>query len=171
MTVNENEYSSFNKPYILAALETGKDIIPNLEDSLMRFFELLAELPKEKQLFAYAEGKWTIKELVQHMIDTERIFAYRAHRISRGDQTELSGFDENYFMDHSNANEMPYNKLLEEFLFIRNSTIAMFKGFSNEMLLQKGVASESVISVRALGLMLTGHVLHHLGVIQERYLY
>lgn len=170
MTVNENEYSTFNKPYILAALETGKDIISNLEDSLMLLFELLTELPEEKQLFAYAEGKWTIKELVQHMIDTERIFAYRAHRISRGDQTELSGFDENYFMDHSNANEIPFNKLLEEFLFLRNSTIAMFKGFNNEMLLNLGMASESIISVRALGLMLTGHVLHHLNVIEELYL-
>jgi hypothetical protein len=170
MRLNENEYSSFNKPYILEALNTGKEIIPNLQESLMRFFELLSELPEEKQLYAYETGKWTIKELVQHMIDNERIFAYRAHRFSRGDTTELLGFDENFFMENSNANEIPFVELLKEFSLVRKSTIVLFKGFTDEMLLKKGIASESLISVRAIGLLLTGHVLHHLQIIEERYL-
>lgn len=166
----ENEYAPFYKTYILEASKSNKSIIDGLQDSLVRFFELLSELPDEKQLFAYADNKWTIKELIQHMIDTERVMAYRVLRIARNDKTELAGFDENNFILNSNANQIPFIELLKEFSLVRKSTIAMFKGLTNEMLLRKGFASETEISVRALGYILTGHVLHHLKVMQERYL-
>lgn len=165
-----NEYASFYKPYILAASASDKGIVANLQDSLVHFFELLSEVSEEKQLFAYAENKWTIKELVQHMIDTERVMAYRALRISRNDTTALAGFDENDYVSNGNANQIPFVELLKEFSLVRKSTIAMFKGFTDEMLLRKGIASETEVSVRALGSILTGHVLHHLKIIEERYL-
>ncbi len=170
LQLQDNEYSPFYKTYILTASKSDKGIVENLKDSLVHFFELLSELPEEKQLFAYAENKWTIKELVQHMIDTERVMAYRALRISRNDKIALAGFDENEYVSNSNANQIPYIELLKEFSLVRKSTIAMFKGFSDEMLHRKGIASESNVSVRALGYILTGHVLHHLNIIQERYL-
>ena len=165
-----NEYAPFYKPYILAAATSDLGIIENLQDSLNQFFELLSSLPEEKQLFAYAEKKWTIKELVQHMIDAERVMSYRALRISRGDKTSLAGFDENDFVSNSNANLIPFIELLKEFSLVRKSSIAMFKGFTDEMLCCKGTASEAQVSVRALGHILTGHVLHHLNIIKERYL-
>jgi len=166
----DNEYAPFYKPYITVASATGLGIIENLQDSLIQFFELLSSLPEGKQLFAYAENKWTIKELVQHMIDAERVMSYRALRISRGDKTSLPGFDENDYVSNSNANLIPFVELLKEFSLVRKSSIAMFKGFTNEMLQCKGTASKTEISVRALGSILTGHVLHHLNIIKERYL-
>jgi len=166
----KNEYAPFYALYILEASKSDKGIVENLQSSLIDFFELLSNIPEEKQLFAYAENKWTIKELVQHMIDTERVMAYRALRISRGDATALAGFDENDFIANANANQIPYIELLKEFSLVRKSSIAMFKGFSDGMLLRKGRASETEISVRALGFILTGHVLHHLKIIRERYL-
>jgi len=165
-----DEYAPFYKPYILAALKSDKGIVENLQESLIHFFELLSDIPEEKQLFAYAENKWTIKELVQHMIDTERVMSYRALRISRNDRTALPGFDENDYISNANANQIPYIELLKEFSLVRKATIAMFKGLTDEMLLSKGKASETEVSVRALGYILTGHVLHHLEIIQERYL-
>jgi len=166
----KNEYAPFYEPYILAASKFDKGIIENLQNSLIHFFELLSDIPEEKQLFAYADNKWTIKELVQHMIDTERVMSYRALRISRGDKIALAGFDENEFISNANANQIPFIELLKEFSLVRKSSIAMFKGLSNEMLFLKGTASETEISVRALGYILTGHVLHHLNIIKERYL-
>ncbi len=166
----DNEYAPFYKPYILVASKSNKGIIENLQDSLARFFEILSELSEEKQLFAYAENKWTIKELVQHMIDTERVMSYRALCVSRNDKTALAGFDQNDYVLNSDANQIPYIELLKEFSLVRKSTIAMFKGFTDEMLFRKSMASETEISVRALGYILTGHVLHHLKIIEERYL-
>jgi len=166
----KNEYAPFYESYILETSKSDKGIIENLQNSLIHFFELLSDIPEEKQLFAYAENKWTIKELIQHMIDTERVMSYRALRISRGDKTALAGFDENDFISNSNANQIPFIELLKEFSLVRKSSIAMFKGLSDEMLLLKGTASEAEVSVRALGYILTGHVLHHLNVISERYL-
>jgi len=166
----DNEYAPFYKPYILAASKSEKGIIENLQGSLIDFFELLSELSQEKQLFAYDENKWTIKELVQHMIDTERVMSYGALRISRNDKIALPGFDENDYVLNANANQIPFVELLKEFSLVRKSSIAMYKGFTDEMLLHKGTASGTNVSVRALGYILTGHVLHHLKIIRERYL-
>lgn len=170
MTLSENEYPNYAKLYVDAALKTNKNILDNLQFSLNEVFEVLGDLSVEKQNYAYAEEKWTIKELVQHIIDTERVFAYRAFRISRNDKENLLGFDENEFMDNTNVENIAYIDLLKEFSQVRKSTITLYKGFSEEMLLKIGTASEQSISVRALGVLLSGHVLHHLSVIKERYL-
>ena len=121
-------------------------------------------------MYSYAEGKWTIKELVQHIIDAERVLSYRALRFSRNDTTNLSGFDEDWYVANSNGNERNFKDMLQEFIHVRNSTILLFKSFKPEMLLINGTASNSDMSVRALGFIIAGHQTHHLKIIKEKYL-
>lgn len=168
--LESDEYALFYRPYIDILLDNDKSIIENLLDSYEKAIQILENLDIEKQLFQYAEGKWTIKELIQHIIDAERVFNYRALRFARNDASELSGFDENQFVSQSNANTRDYNDLLEEFSLLRRSTILMYKNFSTEVLLLKGKASDEFISVRALGYITSGHLLHHLHIINSRYL-
>ncbi len=170
MTLPKNEYPNYAQTYVDAALKTNKNILDNLQHSLNLVFETLGNLPKEKQDFAYADGKWTIKELMQHLIDSERVFAYRALRISRNDKENLLGFDENDYAKYANTNDIEFIDLLKEFSLARKSNIAMFTGFSDAMLLKIGTASDQPISVRGLGVLMSGHVLHHLRIIEERYL-
>jgi hypothetical protein len=120
--------------------------------------------------YRYADGKWTIKEIIQHIIDTERIFAYRALRISRNDQTPLPGFDENDFANNTTAQTRGLQDLLTEFSAVRHSNLLLFKSFSDEQLLRVGIASEHSISVRAIGFILIGHQKYHQKVFEERYL-
>jgi hypothetical protein len=118
----------------------------------------------------YAPGKWTIKSIIQHIIDAERIMSYRALCFARRDSTNLPGFDEDHFAMHTNADSRPLNNLLEEFTIVRKSSIALFKSFDDNMLQQTGTANNRSISVLALGFVISGHQLHHLNVISERYL-
>ena len=168
--LQSDEYALFYRPYIDILLDNDKSIIENLLDSHEKAIQILENLDTEKQLFQYAEGKWTIKELIQHIIDAERVFNYRALRFARNDASELSGFNENQFVSQSNANTRDYNDLLEEFSLLRRSTILMYKSFPTEVLLLKGKASDEFISVRALGYITSGHLLHHLHIITSRYL-
>jgi len=168
--LQSDEYALFYRPYIDILLDNDKSIIEDLLDSHEKAIQILKNLDIEKQLFQYAEGKWTIKELIQHIIDAERVFNYRALRFARNDASELSGFDENQFVSQSSANTRDYNDLLEEFSLLRRSTILMYKNFSTEVLLLKGKASDEFISVRALGYITSGHLLHHLHIINSRYL-
>ena len=170
MKLQKNEYDSYFEIYVSKALKLDKDLIKTMQNSLEMFFNVLSELPEEKHLYAYDRDKWTIKELISHMIDTERIMAYRALRISRNDQSNLLAFNENDFVANSNANEIPYIELLKEFSLVRKSSIAMFKSFNNELLTRAGKVSSVKTSTRALGYILSGHVLHHLDIIKERYL-
>ena len=170
MTLSKSEYHSFYETYVSKAIRNNESILESLQSSLTSLFDELAQLPEEKHLYAYAEGKWTVKELVMHLIEVERVMSYRALRISRNDTTSLPGFNEDDFVENSNANNIPFIELLKEFSLVRKSSIAMFKGFNEEMLLRTGTASNSKISVRALGYILTGHVIHHLEVVKERYL-
>ncbi len=165
-----NEYASFYQPYIQILLNNDKNLIENLSDSHDKAFQILENIDAEKQMYQYDEGKWTIKEIVQHIIDAERVFNYRALRFARNDENELSGFDENQFVSESNANSANYNDLLEEFSLLRKSTILMYTNFSDKALSTKGKSSGEFISVRALGYITSGHLLHHLQVIEERYL-
>ncbi|MEE9349581.1 MAG: DinB family protein [Flavobacteriaceae bacterium] len=170
MRVPNNEYAPFYENYILTALKTNDNIIECLQESLEKVFLILGDISPDKHLYAYAESKWSVKELLLHMIETERIMAYRALRISRNEAQNLPGFDENAYVTNANANSIPFVDLLKEFSLVRKSTIALFKGFSDDMLLRIGTASDTRISVRALGFLLSGHVLHHLNIIEERYL-
>lgn len=163
-----NEYSKFNATYI-NALE-NVELFEELEISLHDFIKFVQNIPMDKFDYSYSEGKWTIKEIIQHIIDTERIFAYRALRISRNDKTPLPGFEENDYAINTDAKSRSIQDLLSEFSAVRHSNILMFKSFSDEQLKRIGIASNHEVSVRALGFLLLGHVKHHQKVFAERYL-
>lgn len=165
---NPAEYDAFFSSYIgnantddlLAALAASEEYIVNLMLSL-----------KEQQLkFRYQPGKWSIKEMLVHMADTERIFAYRALCFARNDKTELPGFDENSYAENSRADERPITSILAEYAAARQATIELFKGFDDEMLDHTGIASGKSVSVRALGYTILGHEIHHLTILRLRYL-
>ncbi|MBX7060962.1 MAG: DinB family protein [Pyrinomonadaceae bacterium] len=132
----------------------------------------LESLPEDRGTFAYDEGKWTIKEVVSHIIDCERIFAYRMHRISRGDATPIEGFDQESpgYTAFSHANERTFSDLLEEFELVRRSNSLMLNNMDEADLRRMGTANELSISVRALAGIMIGHVRHHLNILKERYL-
>ena len=116
------------------------------------------------------EGKWTINDIIQHLIDSERVFAYRALRFSRGDETSLPGFDENFYADNAHGDNRSINDLLTEMSALRHANIMMFKSFTPEDLMRTGTASGYTVSVRAFGFLIIGHQNHHMKVFRERYL-
>lgn len=118
----------------------------------------------------YAPGKWTVRDIFQHITDGERVFSYRALRFARNDKTALPGFDENLFAENTGANTRPLEQVLEELKIVRKSTIALFDTFSDEALARTGVMFNSELPVLALGFVTVGHQTHHLGIIRERYL-
>lgn len=118
----------------------------------------------------YAEGKWTVKDIIQHVIDNERIMSYRALRFSRNDQTALPGYDEAILAAHTMASGRTVEDLLSEFSELRQSTITLFKNMDETMLSRNGNANETMISPLALGFVVLGHPVHHMNVIRERYL-
>ena len=136
-------------------------LVEELEISVHRLIKFVQNIPMDKFDYRYAEGKWTIKDILQHLIDTERIFAYRALRFARNDKTELPGFEENDYVDQANANQRSIQYLLSELAVVRQATVSLFKSFSNEELLRKGIASNNPMSVRALGFTIIGHQNHH----------
>lgn len=168
--ISKTEYVPYFEQYIKLVSTDELSIIENLESSQNKFEKLLRNLPKEKHDYSYAEGKWTLKELIQHIIDTERIFCYRALCFARNDKTLLPGFDQDVFVENDNANDRNYYDLLDEMDILRKSTIQLYKSFSDEALLRIGVASGNNISVRALGYLFSGHQIHHLNIVKERYL-
>tara|TARA_R110001632_G_scaffold232643_1_gene374004 strand:- start:108 stop:617 length:510 start_codon:yes stop_codon:yes gene_type:complete len=168
--LSEDEYHPYFKTYIDHLTKNGLSIIENLIETSSELEEVVAKLPKEKELFVYAEGKWTIKELLLHIIDTERIFIYRALRFARNDTTDLQGFDQDDYNDNVDANGRELQDLLEEFITVRASSISLFKSFSSEALVKIGTASGTAISVRAIGYLMSGHQQHHIKIFKERYL-
>ena len=164
----ENEYPVYCETYFKAAGEVV--LIEELEICLHDFIRFVQNLPMDKFDYRYAEGKWTIKEIIQHIIDTERILAYRALRISRNDRTLLPGFDENTYAANTPANTRSLQDLLTELSEVRHSNLLLFKSFSEEQLLSRGIASDQPISVRAIGFMIIGHQKHHQNVFLEKYL-
>jgi len=169
-TLPDNEYALFYEPYIKALDKNEKSILENLNDTHIEALALLKDLPETKQHYRYAEGKWTIRELIQHIIDAERVLSYRALRFARRDAKDLAGFEEDDYVKNSNGDTRDYNDLLEEFSAVRNATILLFNSFTDEALPRIGSANGSIISVRALGFIISGHLQHHLTIIKDRYL-
>lgn len=120
--------------------------------------------------YRYAPGKWAAKDILQHLIDTERIMSYRALRFARNDQTTLPGFEEDDFARFANASARTLESLYDEYALVRQSTIGLFRSFDDEMLQRTGICFNQKISVLALGFVLVGHPIHHARVLQERYL-
>ena len=163
-----SEYSPYYSAYI--DLNKEHDLLGGLRIGLDETLNFFKTIPKDKLEYRYEIGKWSIKEILQHLIDTERVFAYRAMRITRGDYTPLVGFDQDVFVERSNANTRGINELISEYSSLRESTIHLFYGFSDNMLNNIGEASNSPLSPRAAGFIISGHEKHHCKVIRERYL-
>lgn len=138
------------------------------QDNIINNF--LNEISEEKSGYSYAPGKWTIKALLQHIIDAERIFSYRALAFARHDKTNLPGFDENSYADFSRADSRSWKSLLEEFKVVRKATFLLFKSFTPEDLKQSGMANDNSLSVLSLGFIILGHAYHHINIIETRYL-
>ena len=141
--------------------------VDRYSSGILNFFK---NVPSDKIDHRYAEGKWSIKELLQHIIDTERIFAYRALRISRGDKTPLPGFDENSYAAASNAAGRTWESLLAEFEATRRSSDLLLLSFSDEQLQQSGITNDHQNTTIAIAYVVFGHILHHINIVKERYL-
>lgn len=163
-----HEYAPYFGKYI-AFTESSTDPIAALELQLDEVLSVLRPLDSSKQLHRYAPGKWSVKEVVNHLTDTERIFAYRAMRIARNDKTALPGFDQDPFIEAAEADHVEWSGLVSEFELVRNSTVQMLRNLSNAAWTRVGTASDANISVRAIVWIMYGHVAHHLAILKERY--
>jgi uncharacterized damage-inducible protein DinB len=160
-------------PYFLNYISQVSDeytLIEELEISVHRLIKFVQDIPMDKFEYRYAEGKWTIKDILQHLIDCERIFAYRALRFARNDKTDLPGFDEDIFANAANGSSRSIQSLLTELGVVRQASISLFKSFAEEDLLKTGTANKNLMSVRALGFVMIGHQNHHQKIFVERYL-
>ena len=135
--------------------------------AIMKFIE---SIPADKYDYRYADGKWTIKEVLQHIIDAERIFAYRALRFARKDNTPLPSFDENLFADNAKADKRDWQEMVDEFKVVRKSSEYLFNSFDDDQLDATGISNNSPVYVLGIGFVLVGHPLHHMRIIKERYL-
>ena len=167
-TLPAGTYPAFTESYIkLVETSTINEAIEKYAGSILDFFR---DIPNEKINYRYAEGKWSIKEVLQHVIDTERIFAYRALRIARNDKTALAGFDENKYAVASNATARSWEELLRELEAVRRSTDLLLKSFTDEQLERAGTTNNSPNTTEAISFTIFGHILHHINIIKERYL-
>lgn len=162
------EYNRYYKAYIDCA--TDFNIVEGLKQNLVAVTDFYSSIPEQKHDFAYAKDKWSIKDILLHIIDTERIFVYRALRIARQDKTSLAGFEQDDYVISAKSSSRSLVNILEEYKAVRQATIALYQSFDSNALEQIGEASGSPISVRAIGYIITGHENHHNQVIFERYL-
>jgi len=146
------------------------NIIDELKRSSVITTDCLNLLNENNENLRYKENKWSVKEVIKHIIDCERVYSYRSFRFSHFDATKLAGFDENFYIEKAKILEYSIHDLKEEYLAIRTSTIALFKGMSNEMLDFKGVANNVSFTARTLGFMTIGHNIHHIEFIKKMYL-
>jgi uncharacterized damage-inducible protein DinB len=159
--------------YVLQYIDLVPDdglVLEHLRANLEASSALLRSLPDDLLVYRYAEGKWTIKEIVQHLSDDERIYAYRALRFARGDRTELPGFDQDAYTPETRANRRTLDDLLEEFASVRAATLSLYAGLDDDVLVRAGVASGNVMSVRAIAYHIAGHELRHMNIVRNRYL-
>ncbi len=164
----QSEFAPYYGTYV-NAMPDG-DVVAALADQGEETFALLSALSEQDASFRYAPDKWTIRDLVQHLADSERVFAYRALRFARGDETPLPGFDQEPYAQAAKADRRPLGELAAELRDIRRTTLALIRSFDEEMLGRSGVASGNLMSVRALVWVIAGHERHHLTVLRERYL-
>ena len=162
------DYNEYFARYI--GLVDDKELLTAMEVNYNTFLENVEIISEEKSSFRYADDKWSIKELISHIIDTERIFAYRALRFSRNDKTELSGYDENHYASFCRADERSIADLIHEFDVTRQSTIALYKSFDKTMLDRNGSANGIEIGVTSIGYLIAGHCQHHINILNERYI-
>jgi len=162
------EYAPFYERYISQV--QGDDILATLDEQRRQMLLLLSGCSEADGDIRYAEGKWSVKEVIGHICDAERIFLYRALRIARGDATPLSGFDENEYMKSAPFSKLPLQDLIEEFIAVRRASLSLFRALDAEAWTRRGVANQNQVTVRGLAYIVAGHELHHRRILQERYL-
>lgn len=162
------EYDPYYETYV--SLVADADIIETLASQPARLHDLISAMPEERGSFTYAEGKWSVKELLGHLIDGERMFAYRLFRISRGDETPIEGFEQDGYIENAHSNQRTFGDLLEEFSLLRRANMMFFKNLAADAWARTGTANNVRVSVRALVYIMAGHVEHHFGILRERYL-
>jgi len=155
--------------YIKNVPDDGNLLI-HLEDIFSETEEIIDSLSEEQMRYRYEPGKWTIKDMLLHMSDSERIFIYRALRFSRGDETAVPGFEESIYAEHARANEREKEDIMREYSLVRESSIAFIESLSDEALDRKGTANNYLLSVRYIVNLVYGHHRHHLNILRERYL-
>jgi hypothetical protein len=161
------EYAPFYETYV--SLVPGGDVIAQLESQRLQTAQLFAASTERDGNFRYAPGKWTIKEVVGHLSDSERVFSYRAMRIARGDQTPLPGFEQDDYVKNGNFGEQSLADLVAEYGAVRSATLALLRSFNAEAGARRGTASDKPVTVRALAFIIAGHELHHREILKERY--
>lgn len=162
------EYDVYYKQYIDQAPDLG--LVEALESSYEETLSFLKNIPEDKILFRYAPEKWSLKEIVQHLIDTERMFQYRALRISRNDKSPIQGYDHNVYVEESQADHRTYSSLLEEYNHLRKSTILFYTNMFPGQVNRIGLANGKPFSPLAIGYVICGHEKHHVKVFKERYM-
>lgn len=163
----ETEYAPDYQSYVSHVTED--EILPAMRSQIDAVDVLLDRVAPERETYAYAEGKWTIRQIVGHLIDGERVFGYRALCIARGETQDLPGFDENEYMVSARYDQIALEDLLSEFRLVRLSNIAMMRNFDDDAWTRVGTANGSPVTVRALAYVMVGHTRHHMGVLRERY--
>lgn len=161
------EYNPYYDKYI--SLIPGNDVVATLSSQLPKTVALLSSLSEQDGELRYAPGKWSVKEALGHLIDTERIMAYRALRIARNDSTPLAGFEQDDYVRDGPYSELRLADLIEEFKAVRGATLALFRNLRAGDWTRQGVANKNDITVRALAYVIAGHELHHRNIIEERY--
>lgn len=164
MLATDSYYNNYLK------VVAGQSVEEALQNGLDSFLQLYPTITEDKWAYRYAPGKWSIKELVQHVADAERIFSFRALSFARGETKSLPAFDEDLYALNSFADYRTGNSIAQEFIAVRNSTLLMFKGFVPDVLNRSGSANNIVLSVKELGLIMAGHQMHHIAILKERYL-
>jgi hypothetical protein len=161
------EFNPYYTNYIAAVAD---DVLTELRDQASSFPEFILQIPEGKGDYAYGSNKWTIKELLGHVIDTERVMAFRALHFGRKDVQELPGFDENDYVKNSAYEQRSLKSLAEEFVLLRKANLFLFESFAENELNQIGIANGNRVSVKALLFIMAGHVIHHQRILKERYL-
>lgn len=163
-----SEHAPFYRRY--TSLVPGGDIVKTLTEQHPVTMGMFSALDDEQANYRYAPGKWSVKEMLGHMSDAERIFAYRALRFARGDQTPLPGFEQDDYVRGASFSKCRFEDMLEEFTCVRRASVLLFQQLSPEVWLRQGTASQTAVSVRALAYIIAGHELHHRNVLSEKYL-
>jgi len=164
----ENDYASFFAGYV--SLVPEEDVLSAIEQQSSETQRLISSLNETRAAHRYAEGKWSVKEVIGHVTDAERVFGYRALCIARGEKNSLPGFDENAYMQNANFDAWRLGDLAESYALVRRANIVLFRNLGEEAWNRRGVANNHEITVRALAFVLAGHERHHLKVLRERYL-
>jgi len=167
-TPDASEHAPYYSRY--TSLVNSSDILATLRQQLPETITLFSPLNEDQGNFRYAPGKWSVKQMLGHMIDTERVFTYRALRIARNDKTPMEGFEQDDYVSYGPFGGIPLPELLEEFSHVRAASLDLFRHLDSSAWMRRGTANQSEVTVRAVAYILAGHELHHRNVFREKYL-